>query len=323
MDDLQDRINLIENLKEGYTISVKNKTLVYHNSWYTTIWRTYSGENRNITLEYIKNTIIEMINNKIKISKAVIGFLTLNETYKKDKNFIVSFLNVKDKLILELSNYFKKIYYDLNIIYDLVLLSNYYDNIINDLNNNKEEEIKEEKIKEIKEEEIKEEEIKEIKEEEIKEIKEEEIKEEEIKEIKEEEIKEINNNKIFNLEFNQQEINDELDKEFEKIILLHKEDNIEKEFNIDKINEEIDRYNEEINKINLEDEELKKNSLEQNLLINKNEYRDFDNIEYHFEYRDFDDENKLSYNEDKSKICYNFFNFFNFKFKNNFFLKFN
>ena len=323
MDDLQDRINLIENLKEGYTISVKNKTLVYHNSWYTTIWRTYSGENRNITLEYIKNTIIEMINNKIKISKAVIGFLTLNETYKKDKNFIVSFLNVKDKLILELSNYFKKIYYDLNIIYDLVLLSNYYDNIINDLNNNKEEEIKEEKIKEIKEEEIKEEEIKEIKEEEIKEIKEEEIKEEEIKEIKEEEIKEINNNKIFNLEFNQQEINDELDKEFEKIILLHKEDNIEKEFNIDKINEEIDRYNEEINKFNLEDEELKKNSLEQNLLINKNEYRDFDNIEYHFEYRDFDDENKLSYNEDKSKICYNFFNFFNFKFKNNFFLKFN
>ena len=323
MDDLQDRINLIENLKEGYTISVKNKTLVYHNSWYTTIWRTYSGENRNITLEYIKNTIIEMINNKIKISKAVIGFLTLNETYKKDKNFIVSFLNVKDKLILELSNYFKKIYYDLNIIYDLVLLSNYYDNIINDLNNNKEEEIKEEKIKEIKEEEIKEEEIKEIKEEEIKEIKEEEIKEEEIKEIKEEEIKEINNNKIFNLEFNQQEINDELDKEFEKIILLHKEDNIEKEFNIDKINEEIDRYNKEINKFNLKNEELKKNSLEQNLLINKNEYRDFDNIEYHFEYRDFDDENKLSYNEDKSKICYNFFNFFNFKFKNNFFLKFN
>ena len=62
MDDLK----LIASLTPGYTICVTSKSIVFHKSWGTSMYRTWYGywygEGRKKTLDWIETCISEAIN---------------------------------------------------------------------------------------------------------------------------------------------------------------------------------------------------------------------------------------------------------------------
>jgi len=95
----EEDLDLIASIKKGDTICVKDKVIVPHNSWYTTFRRTWR-ESRKDTLEFIKNTIDKVINNKYidkeiiikKLSDVINGIRELQYTYEND-NVTVNNLN--------------------------------------------------------------------------------------------------------------------------------------------------------------------------------------------------------------------------------------
>ena len=52
---IKKKLNLLCNLQEYQTISAYYETVMDYNSYYTSFWRTISGDSRYTTLEYIKN----------------------------------------------------------------------------------------------------------------------------------------------------------------------------------------------------------------------------------------------------------------------------
>lgn len=84
-------LKVISCLKPGKTLSTSTMTVIDHGSWATTFWRTYKGENKKETVNFIKN----IFDNAVKtfqdngsedllkqINDALEGFETLKETYK-------------------------------------------------------------------------------------------------------------------------------------------------------------------------------------------------------------------------------------------------
>jgi hypothetical protein len=97
MDNLIKKLEVIASLTEGMTLSTSQfPTLISHNSWSTTIWRTYSREDRQKTVLYIRDildaavTLLKALSEeqqvelKSHIVSALKGFETLKLTYKGD-----------------------------------------------------------------------------------------------------------------------------------------------------------------------------------------------------------------------------------------------
>jgi hypothetical protein len=100
----QDRINniinqlkIISGLTPGKTLSTSTMTIIDHNTWSGSAWRTYAGENRKQTIMQIKAIFTEALsiiklssnreNNKdvvISIEMGLYGVNSLKETYKDD-----------------------------------------------------------------------------------------------------------------------------------------------------------------------------------------------------------------------------------------------
>lgn len=93
MEDTIRNLAIISTITSGKTLCVTSMTVVSHNSWSSSFYRTYNGENRKNTLETIKRIILEGIelSNKFPeeqvyyhIENALIGLSNLKETYKDD-----------------------------------------------------------------------------------------------------------------------------------------------------------------------------------------------------------------------------------------------
>lgn len=99
-------LNVISTLTPGYVLSTSSMTIIDHNSWRTSFWRRYAGENRKDTIAFIKSIFVEALSlisyspvycpqhlqcncvlrqNIIDgIKCALKGFSCLKETYKGD-----------------------------------------------------------------------------------------------------------------------------------------------------------------------------------------------------------------------------------------------
>jgi len=90
-------LNILSNLSDGHTLSAQTMTIINHKSWSSTLWRTYSGENRKQTISHIKCIFKEALSflklsNNLKedldiinsLEHAIKGILTLKQTYSDD-----------------------------------------------------------------------------------------------------------------------------------------------------------------------------------------------------------------------------------------------
>jgi hypothetical protein len=118
----QDRISkllgdlkILSSLTPGKTISESTMSVIDHNTWSGTFWRTYAGENRKQTVAYVKGILLEALsilklydgnsyNNEIFISleTATRGFAFLKETYKGDYYIIADIDSIIESIKKEL-----------------------------------------------------------------------------------------------------------------------------------------------------------------------------------------------------------------------------
>lgn len=102
--DLLEKLKVIANITEGKTLSTYggNISLLDHNSWYTTAWRTCSRENKKKTVLCIKGIIDEAMAyiNREEIKRAIydafVGMEQLKKTYIDYPDTVIDI----DKLIL-------------------------------------------------------------------------------------------------------------------------------------------------------------------------------------------------------------------------------
>lgn len=83
------RLKLISELKPGDTISSNYSMIMNHKSWYSSFWRTYSGDTRMNTIEWIKNTFdmaSKTFLDKNLFKNALIGVNNLCITYENDES---------------------------------------------------------------------------------------------------------------------------------------------------------------------------------------------------------------------------------------------
>lgn len=91
MSDLSQRLELIGSIEAGYTINIKKRRLVYHDSWFTAISR-WKSEDRLSTIRYIEETIAQAITALssemgilMLLKHARKGIDGLKETYASDE----------------------------------------------------------------------------------------------------------------------------------------------------------------------------------------------------------------------------------------------
>lgn len=84
---------ILASITPGKTFSPSSMSIIDHNSWSTTFYRRYNGENRKNSIAHIRGIFIEALNiysldpcNDIidNINEALKGILNLKETYKGD-----------------------------------------------------------------------------------------------------------------------------------------------------------------------------------------------------------------------------------------------
>lgn len=94
---------LLSTLEAGKTLSTSSLTIIDHGSWSSSFWRRYSGENRALTIEFIKGIFLDAINcldsnysQELfdKILNALAGFASLKETYKDDATIVAEINNI-------------------------------------------------------------------------------------------------------------------------------------------------------------------------------------------------------------------------------------
>lgn len=119
-------LKIVSQIKSGETLSTSTMTIINHSSWYSSFFRTYSGENRMGTISFVKNlfdnaltTLSKLIETDdfsegvvngfiINIREAITGFEKLSDTYSDD-SFIVHSIekivsDVNENINYELTN---------------------------------------------------------------------------------------------------------------------------------------------------------------------------------------------------------------------------
>ncbi len=113
------KITIISNLKilasltPGQTLSTSSMTIIDHNAWSSSLWRSYARENRKDTITFIKGIFIEAVS-ILKLypckelfdnfEPAFKGFLNLKETYKADYYTIAEIDRIIAKCRLDISD---------------------------------------------------------------------------------------------------------------------------------------------------------------------------------------------------------------------------
>lgn len=101
--NIHDKLKLLSKLDVGKTLSSSSLEILDHNAWSTTFWRKYAGESRSDTLNAIskifkealvefsdrEKTILEQLELKEEINRAIEGVRNLKVTYKADANVIL------------------------------------------------------------------------------------------------------------------------------------------------------------------------------------------------------------------------------------------
>ncbi len=91
--EIQNILKKLASLKPGFTLSTTTMTVLNHNSWTSSFWRFYYGENRNemlISIRKILNDAIELLSKthsldlKEDVIAALKGISVLKETYHGD-----------------------------------------------------------------------------------------------------------------------------------------------------------------------------------------------------------------------------------------------
>src|ERR1700722_12616461 len=86
-------LEVLSKLSPGLTLSTSTMTIINHETWSGSLWRTYARENRKDTISFIKSIFTEAIsilelNYSQELADAVKtalkGFSSLKETYKGD-----------------------------------------------------------------------------------------------------------------------------------------------------------------------------------------------------------------------------------------------
>jgi len=116
-ETITENLEIISKLQEGDTISSSSRSILAHNEWYTTIYRSCNKETRLSTFKWIKNVFYDALNIVIKtnekektiplILSAVSKLPELVKTYKAD-TFIcckIEKLMFKIKLILQICEF--------------------------------------------------------------------------------------------------------------------------------------------------------------------------------------------------------------------------
>ena len=108
------QLKLISSLQDGQTLSTSSETIIPHNAWSTTFWRTYYSEDRKKSIEYIKNAFENALilykedpSIKINIDNALIGLKNLKLTYKSDhdtRGIIAQIINDTNEEIHQMNN---------------------------------------------------------------------------------------------------------------------------------------------------------------------------------------------------------------------------
>lgn len=82
------KLNLINSIKKGDTISTTYQSVMDHSSWSSSLWRTFSNDSRKMTVRWIRDTFEEsrkyMIN-KDFINECISKLDNLKGTYEDDK----------------------------------------------------------------------------------------------------------------------------------------------------------------------------------------------------------------------------------------------
>lgn len=99
-----EELESISRILPGQTYSSKYKVIMDHNSWSTAFWRTYKGENRRTTVEYIELVIDTAIRNNVYpplLKAATRGIINLQFTYKDDNGIF----NKLDNILTRIDTY--------------------------------------------------------------------------------------------------------------------------------------------------------------------------------------------------------------------------
>lgn len=99
-NDIVKRLRVIAALNPGDTISSNYCIVMNHNSWYSSFWRTYAGDSRISTIEWIENTfdsIQDMIVDQKLVHNALYALNNIAITYKDDLNFQERIKNIQNK----------------------------------------------------------------------------------------------------------------------------------------------------------------------------------------------------------------------------------
>lgn len=90
-------IDSLASLEAGQTFSTTSQQIVHHGSWSTSLWRTYQGENRRQTIDYLVRILEDAFTyfelhpqEKImnRLLKAIQGFAKLQFTYNDDEKLV-------------------------------------------------------------------------------------------------------------------------------------------------------------------------------------------------------------------------------------------
>lgn len=91
-----ENLRILSEIEIGDTLSTSTMKKIHHNSWSSSLWRTYAGENRSDTVQYIKGLlnetifVMEFCDDELcfllhdELEKALKGVLNLSVTYERD-----------------------------------------------------------------------------------------------------------------------------------------------------------------------------------------------------------------------------------------------
>jgi hypothetical protein len=100
-------LKIISEIRSGYTLSPTTMSIIDHNSWSTSFWRSYSGETRKNTIATIKtifNDAIRLLEIDptqeliLAIDEGLRGFGNLRDTYREDYLLIAELNRITDDI---------------------------------------------------------------------------------------------------------------------------------------------------------------------------------------------------------------------------------
>jgi len=109
-ETLDKRLELLQKVQPGDTISVTYLTVEKHNSWYTSLWRTWSGDSRHKVLTFLKETWEMMKTQSPEYVNTHVDTFTramesLQTTYQEDVDFNEQVNEIRKDIVTFLASF--------------------------------------------------------------------------------------------------------------------------------------------------------------------------------------------------------------------------